>query len=446
MQLIKKYNLLVITIITLLFVQCRKGDYYIKTNPDIYTDNGSGIGTQTWTADMDITINGYVFVNDGQVLTIEPGTVVKFKTGQGAAASALIVARGGIIVANGTNSNPIIFTSELDNLDGNLPPDTSGLWGGIIILGNAPVNTTTGEANVEGIPSNELRGVFGGNNENDYSGQMSYVSIRHAGSILHHDNEINGLTLGGVGNKTIIENIEVVSVADDGIEVFGGTVNLKNIVIANFDDDAFDFDLGYKGNVQYLLAIKNNTNADCLIEGSGANELVNPDKLSALVIANATLIGNTLLHNNTAVKLNNSARLVLANSIICYNIKGVSLQFTDAKTDTYSQFANNKIIIANNIFFDVAKNIADSVFCLYPNPQNIDNKYSNTWQQYFTVGSNVITNPVFLPNSKLFIPQITNYGSVYILPENSFFTTAKHKGAFLNYDWTDGWTFYKSLE
>ena len=186
-------------ILAIIFVisGCRKGSTPIVITESI-TDNGGGTGTVTWTKDKTYIIEGFVFVNEGQTLTIEPGTVVYGRTGQGENASALIVARDGKIIAEGTPDEPIIFTVEGDDLLGSVPVNAKGLWGGLIILGRAKLNTPSGEANIEGIPLSEDRGIYGGLLDDDDSGILRYVSIRHGGTNIGEGNEINGLTLGGV--------------------------------------------------------------------------------------------------------------------------------------------------------------------------------------------------------------------------------------------------------
>ncbi|MGC9355864.1 MAG: hypothetical protein ACP5D9_18600, partial [Mariniphaga sp.] len=172
-----KNSLFTIFLFFLIFTGCRKSDYLMEGNTEFFRDDGSGTGTVTWTKENEVLLEGFVFVNDGQVLTIEAGTVVRFRGGQAENASALIVARGGKIIAEGTKEEPIIFTSEHDDLQGSVAKDERGLWGGLIILGNAPVNLREGEARVEGIPFFESRGIFGGSDEDDDSGVLRYVSI-----------------------------------------------------------------------------------------------------------------------------------------------------------------------------------------------------------------------------------------------------------------------------
>jgi hypothetical protein len=227
--------------------------------------------TVTWTSDYVWVLEDLVFVDKGQKLRIEPGTVVKGKTGQGKEASALVVARGGKLFAEGTAERPIIFTSIKDDVTttDDLPPDFRGGWGGVIILGRAPINTAAGVHDVEGIPPNAFRNVYGGDKPNDSSGVLRYVSIRHGGTVLKKNEEINGLTLGGVGRGTTIEYVEVFNNEDDGFEWFGGTVDAKHLVSVFAGDDSYDIDQGYTGRGQFWLAIQNSFYADHAGEHDG---------------------------------------------------------------------------------------------------------------------------------------------------------------------------------
>src|SRR5690606_12828842 len=158
-------------------------------------------------------LDGYVGVKEGATLTIEPGTIVKGEDGRGTNASALIVDRGSKLIANGTADEPIIFTSVNDGIqvgetESTLEVLDAGLWGGVILLGNAPISATSAEAAIEGIPADEGY-RYGGDNATDNSGSLKYVSIRFSGIALEADSEIQGLTLGGVGSGTTIENIEI---------------------------------------------------------------------------------------------------------------------------------------------------------------------------------------------------------------------------------------------
>lgn len=253
----------------------------------------------TWTNDYLWVLDDLVFVDEGQTLRIEPGTVVKGDAGNGADASALVVARGGKIFAEGTAERPIIFTSLKDDLS--TTEDRSrrfrGGWGGVILLGRAPINPAAGVHDIEGIPPNAFRNVYGGTDPNDSSGVLRYVSIRHGGTVLEEDEEINGLTLGGVGRGTTIEYVEVVSNKDDGIEWFGGTVDAKYLVSAFVGDDSYDIDQGYQGRGQFWVAIQNSYYADHAGEHDGGEAGYGGEDskpLSTPQIYNATYVGSGL--------------------------------------------------------------------------------------------------------------------------------------------------------
>lgn len=212
------------------------------------------------------TLKGRVSVVDGVTLTIPAGTIIKGESGTGADASTLIIARGGKIDAQGTSQKPIIFTSIADNIQvGGIYPsntpalgiDVRGLWGGVLILGKAPVsfNNDLTEAQIEGIPVSDINGLYGGSIPTDNSGIFKYVSIRHGGAEIGEGNEINGLTLGGVGSGTTLDNVEVVANVDDGIEFFGGMVNATNLLVWGQGDDGLDIDQAYAGTIDNALVV-----------------------------------------------------------------------------------------------------------------------------------------------------------------------------------------------
>ena len=217
----------------------------------------------TW--DGNYTMTGKVVVQDGATLTIAAGTVVKATfTANPVDATALIVAKGGKLNAVGTADQPIIFTTEYDDLtatdvdNGKLVSTvngatndltTRGLWGGIIMLGKGIVGEDGGEDDIEGVAEGYDFTTYGGSVADDNSGTLDYVSIRHGGATIANGDEINGLTLGGVGSGTKISNIEIISNDDDGIEFFGGNVDVTNILIFNQKDDAIDIDEAYAGTI-----------------------------------------------------------------------------------------------------------------------------------------------------------------------------------------------------
>jgi len=215
----------------------------------------------TWETGRIYVLEGRITVPDGVTLTIEPGVIIKGREGTGSNATALLIARGGKLIAEGTASSPIIFTTIADQIlpgeisSPNLEPTVPGLWGGLIVLGKAPISASSDEMQIEGIPVSDLNGRYGGIDPLDNSGIIKYISIRHGGANIGEGNEINGLTLGGVGSGTIIENIEVIANDDDGIEWFGGTVNVKNALVWNSYDDAIDTDQSWAGTLDNFIVI-----------------------------------------------------------------------------------------------------------------------------------------------------------------------------------------------
>ncbi len=215
----------------------------------------------TLTPDRIWELQGRVIIDAGATLTIEPGTIIKGREGAGTNASALIISRGAKINAGGTPDKPIIFTTILDNIQvgetagTNLAKEDNEKWGGLIILGRAPVSAGDGdtESSIEGLPADEPYAKYGGDRPDDNSGILRYVSIRHGGISIGAGNEINGLTLGGVGNGTVIENIEIFATLDDGIEFFGGTVNMKNVMVTWQGDDGLDIDQNYAGTIENFM-------------------------------------------------------------------------------------------------------------------------------------------------------------------------------------------------
>jgi hypothetical protein len=229
--------------------------------PDEYTVTDNITSNTTWVSGKTYILAGRIAVESGATLTIEPGVVIKGEAGTGANATALLIARGGKLMAEGTATQPIIFTSIADKIEPgmvaspNLDPDLNGLWGGVIVCGFAPISADATPQQIEGIPPSDQNGLYGGDNAADNSGVIKYISIRHGGANIGEGNEINGLTLGGVGSGTVIENVEIVSNQDDGIEWFGGKVSVKNALVWNTGDDAIDTDQSWGGTLDNFIVI-----------------------------------------------------------------------------------------------------------------------------------------------------------------------------------------------
>lgn len=301
----KKFNTLITLFlaVAVVFSSCVEGN-----DPDPTTDPnptpGSGIRVDaniskntTWKSGNVYILGGRITVTSGATLTIEPGVVVKGEVGSGSNATALIIARGAKIDAQGTAKSPIIFTTVADEImpgeiiSPNIESDISGLWGGLIILGNAKGSFAGDvvETQIEGIPPSDTNGLYGGTNNEDNSGVLKYVSIRHGGANIGEGNEINGLTLGGVGSGTVIENIEVIGNQDDGIEWFGGTVSVKNAIIWNAGDDALDTDQAWAGTLDNFIVVTGD-------ETDHALEIDGPEGsyLAGHTLRNGTIKGNAV--------------------------------------------------------------------------------------------------------------------------------------------------------
>lgn len=252
-------------------------DCNCKANPVVpVVVSGEISSNTTWTADKVYELATKVYVTTGATLTIEPGTIIKGRAGTGSLATALVITRGSKLIANGTAAKPIIFTSIEDNIkpgeiNSTLTKNDLGKWGGLIVLGNAPISAANGdtETQIEGIPGDETFGRYGGSDAADNSGSIKYVSVRFGGAVIGDGNEINGITLGGVGNGTVIENVEIVANKDDGIEIFGGTVNVKNVIVAYQDDDAIDLDMNWSGTLENFYVIHGGSGTDEALEIDG---------------------------------------------------------------------------------------------------------------------------------------------------------------------------------
>lgn len=221
------------------------------------TVNANITSNTTWTSSNTYLIQGLIYIKNGATLTIQPGTTI---LGDKATPnSSLVITQGAKIDAQGTSTNPIVFTSNQA-----AGSRSVGDWGGVIILGKATMNTPGDTANVEGIaPTADTR--FGGGaapDDNDNSGTLKYVRIEFGGYIFSPNKEINGLTLGAVGRGTTIDFVQVSFANDDGFEWFGGAVDCKHLVSYRNLDDDFDADNGYSGNVQYGLVVRDPSLAD----------------------------------------------------------------------------------------------------------------------------------------------------------------------------------------
>ena len=422
---------------------------------DIYA-SADGTGTVTWSKDTVYVLHGFIFVNDGQTLTIEAGTVIKGLPGQGSGASALIVARGGKIMAEGTAEAPIVMTGKADDLNGSLPDDANQTWGGLIILGKATTSNVAegGEKSIEGIPETESRGLYGGTDDADNSGVLKYVSVRHGGSVIGADNEINGISLGAVGSKTTLDHIEVFSNFDDGIEFFGGAPNLTNVVLSYTGDDGLDEDEGFHGTVQYALVWKKastNESSDPrgaeLDGGVGANEAAKPfatPKMSNITLFNEGTNDNLTASNKQTFYMRDGWGGSFYNSIF-YGFDGpIDME---RRTDKINA-ADNKSASSYDMWVSVANGgygylkIENNVIYTNSSFSNDSTGFANVFQlsdetdaakeyevEQYLMAHNKIADPGFGTGADKFTPSSADVTSNMADVSSFGLTTPAYKGA-----------------
>ena len=406
-------------------------------------------GDATWTSDNEYILDGLIFVDTLSTLTIEAGTVIKGKlqsnitTGDGA--SALIVRRGAQIFAEGTPESPIILTSELDDVT--IPDDLlmtdRGLWGGVIILGEAVTNQPTDENQIEGIP-NTFNARYGGSDDSDNSGVLRYVSIRHGGFSISGvpGDEINGLTMGAVGSGTTIEYIEVFANFDDGYEWFGGTVNTRYLAAIMCGDDSFDYDQGWRGKNQFWFALAGDDEAGRGGEHDGGDDDETGQPYAIPMVSNATWIGSGASSagvggdgNDRAIYFRDNAGGKYYNSIFTDYV-GVGLKIEDIDgQDSRKQMEDGNLVLSNNIWFGFGA--GSDLLSIASGDQ---------WAaDHLTANGNQIVDPQLRGISR------TNDGGLDPRPQSgitfesvgdSFFADVDYVGAFNPADglWTEGWT------
>jgi hypothetical protein len=311
--------------------------------PSSTTLTGTINTTTTLTADKVWTLKGYVYVTDGAKLIIQPGTTIISDISE---KGALCIERGAQIIAEGTATKPIVFTSGRPAGE-----RTPGDWGGIVILGRAKTNRTS-EPTIEG----GIGRPFGGTNDLDNSGVLKYVRIEYAGIASMPNSEINALTLGGVGSGTIIDNVQTIYANDDAFEFFGGTVNARNLYAFATADDDFDFDFGYTGTITNGVAKRDpqfvdngdaGNGIECDNDGTGstATPYTHPKLFNMILVGPNT--STALANHNLGLRFRRATQFTMKNSVIWGWMKGgLSLESNETAQfvkDGVSVFENNSV-------------------------------------------------------------------------------------------------------
>ncbi len=402
-------------------------------------------GNTQWTSDNTYLLDGYVFVEAGDTLGIEAGTLIQGKSSPttGDKTSALIVARGGQIFARGTEKNPIIFTFEGDDGSKYLP-DSRGLWGGVLILGSTETNYANDTSQVEGIPTTEPRGSYGGKDNNDNSGVFKYVSIRYGGHSIGAGNEINGLTLAAVGSQTEVHHVEVFNNLDDGIEWFSGTVNTHHLVTAFCGDDSYDYDEGFRGQGQFWFTIQDTAIGNrCGEHDGGPSSCETCKPYSQPQIYNVTYMGSGKNTNNAdndfILKIRDNSGGIYYNSIFMgYGGQGIEVEDLGSGEDSRKRLDSNQLEIGHNIWYDLGA--GNSLSDIAPQDFVEDTLSAN---------NNTITDPQLQsiarsnngnldPRPKQGSPALSTSKPP---PNNNFFAQVDYKGAFSkDSNWLKNWT------
>lgn len=477
----RKYLLILTPLVLLLAFGCRK----IEIDAVDYDGNegNQNSSSKTVTISGRITENltlrkqdnniltGIVYVTNGVTLTVEKGATVKGPY-SGSDVAVLVVARGGKLIAEGTQNDPIVFTSSS-------PTPRSGDWGGIILCGKAAINTSfegkIGLFQVEGgIDNANGEGRAGSGDElvpapvnNDNSGTLRYVRIEYAGYAFQPDKEINSLTMAGIGSGTTIDHVQVSYAKDDAFEWFGGTVNCRYLIAYKTQDDDFDSDNGYSGSVQFGLVIRDSAIADIskseAIESDNNSSGSTASPQTNAVFCNISAFGPSPKESSTpnsnylgaAIQIRRNSALSIFNSALVGWPVGLQIDASKGNTDVNFHLAKSNL---SGIFVAGAykkpielKTGAGSAFT----EETITNWFSaNQRNKVFTKVDDIkftrpfdYINPDWMPygNSAIVIPSSeNNYFDDPILKSRAFISKVDFIGAIApsgeNSNWHKGWT------
>ena len=383
-----------------------------SSDEDPVNNPGDG-GEDTYVLDSDITenvtletgktytLNGGVHVKSGATLTIQPGVTIVAQHDE--TVDYILIEQGAKIDAQGTAAQPIVMTSEKKE---------AGAWGGLHICGYAHTNNGSGKSEIGNAP-------YGGNNDADNSGTLKYIRLEYTGYAFDEEHEANGVSFYGVGNGTTVEHLQAYQGSDDGFEFFGGSVNVKYMVVTSCSDDSFDWTEGWNGKAQFLVAYQEGESSlgyacDCLMEcdNNGTNNAATP--VAHPTIANATLIGNG--GEAQGVRVRAGTQVELYNTIITG--KGKPLTVETNETENALKDGTSKLE------YVAISGELSSKQGIYTNVDFAQATGNLTNQEFSWTGKYVGT----LDGGK-------------DLSADSFFTKTDYKGAVKSGDdWTSGWT------
>ncbi len=408
--------------------------------------SGDITSNTTWTSNNIYTLTGgFVYVTNNSTLTIEPGTIIKGNL------AALVITRGSKLMAQGTQTQPIVFTSYQP-----AGSRAAGDWGGILLLGKAPINDPAGQRLGEG-GIDPVKGLYGGTDANDNSGVLTYVRIEYAGIAFQPNNETNGLTMGAVGAGTTIDYVQVSYGGDDAFEWFGGTVNCKHLIANKTLDDMFDTDYGFTGRIQFAVGVSDSLVAD--ISGSNGFESDNDatgttnGPLTKPIFTNVSIFGPRATATSSGYNVNftRAAHLRRSSALCTYNsvLVGFPTGLKIDGTTTGQGATNGSLQFRSNIV---------AGYLTTPTNRSLDSTglttpvfTMNSW--FYANGNTAYPDPLsvmaiaptnyFAPNFLLQAgsPALSGANFTYPNLNNAFFTPTTYKGAFDgSNDWTKCWS------
>jgi hypothetical protein len=463
-------------------------------NLSTLTNGGAGVNAPELAADAHLTcdkiwvLDEKIYVPNGLTLTIDPGTVIKgLPQADPSLATCLVIERGGKIMADGTQSCPIVFTANEDPMDDSYSLTNVGKWGGVVILGKASNslilaknNVTLGAGHIcvgydgvgyiEGFDASNGLNLFGAGDpsfptadDNDNSGIFRYVSVRHAGAILQIGNELNGISLGSVGRGTTFEHVEVIAAADDNIEYFGGTVNVKYISTLFGDDDQFDWDLGYSGKAQFYFGISSDSlnignkhttdngfemDADDNKAATATSNHSHPVCYNITMVSNGHIIPSADNTGPAAIQAKELTGGEIYNSIFANWRSGLHLAMARSnatdKGDAYDQWTNDgtdpylianggiaqaqTLLIKNNVFVNCGSKSSYGNTMRYPLTKGalVSGKNPALYKA-FTVPSPADTTQFFQTDGNIAIDALPGFDwTIAFSPDNSVMTDPFH--------------------
>ena len=363
------------------------------------TLTGNITANATLTSGSSYKLSGGLHVKAGNTLTIEPGVTIVAVDDD--APDYILIEQGAKIDAQGTASNPIVMTSELKK---------SGAWGGIHICGRAHTNAG------EGVLSEIGNAPYGGSDDSDNSGTLRYIRLEYTGFALDEEHEANGISFYGVGNGTTVEYVQAYKGSDDGFEFFGGSVNVKHMVVTDCTDDSFDWTEGWNGRGQFLVAYQSGEEeCDCLMECDNNGNNFDATPVAHPILSNLTLVGDNSANNTRGIRLRAGTQAEIYNSIITGKAKCITLETEQTEQALLSGTSKlQHIAMSSDLNSENGIYTAEMFAAATGNSTDYVNALANDYVGTISGG---------------------------VTPDDPFFTRVDHKGAVsASDDWTLGWT------